>query len=70
MVLRALALTLGLLELVAPRAVVNFWMGLASDDDVELKPWVYTVARVEGLLFVAWALTRGRVRERDAPDGG
>ncbi|WP_276270733.1 hypothetical protein [Haloarcula litorea] len=61
MVLRLLLLALGLLELLAPRRVVDFWMGLATpEDDVELRPWVYTAARVEGAVLVLWALTRGR----------
>lgn len=59
MVLRTLALVLGLLELLAPRRLVDFWMGLATKDG-ELRPWVYSAARVEGVLLVLWALTRGR----------
>lgn len=51
---------LGVLELLAPRQVVDFWMDLAvtDDSDVELRPWVYTAARVEGLVIVLWYLTR------------
>ena len=60
MALRTLLLVVGLLEIAAPRKQVDFWMGLASDDDVDLKPWVYTVARVEGLLIVLWVVARSR----------
>lgn len=59
MVLRVLALVVGLLELLAPRRLVDFWMGLATKDG-ELRPWVYTAARVEGVVLVLWALRRGR----------
>lgn len=49
---------LGLAELLRPRETVDFWMGLATEDGeaVELRPWVYTVARVEGLLILLWVL--------------
>lgn len=59
MVLRTLLLGLGLLELLVPRRLVDFWMNLAvadGDDSVELRPWVYTAARLEGAVFVLWAL--------------
>jgi hypothetical protein len=57
----ALALV-GLVELLFPRRVVDFWMGLAAAEgsDVELRPWVYTAARVEGLVLLLWALRKGR----------
>jgi len=59
--LRLAAFVLGLLELLRPRAVVDFWMTLAtSDDDVSLRPWVYTAARIEGVFLVLWALRRSR----------
>ncbi|QIO21768.1 hypothetical protein [Haloarcula sp. JP-L23] len=61
MVLRLLLLAVGLLELAAPRKMVDFWMDLAAEDgDVELKPWVYSVARIEGAVIVLWVLLRGR----------
>lgn len=59
MVLRAIALVLGIVELIAPRRLVDFWMGLATADDAELRPWVYTAARVEGAFLVLWALKGG-----------
>jgi hypothetical protein len=61
MLLRLTAFVLGLLELLRPRSVVDFWMGLATrEDDVTLRPWVYTAARVEGVFLVLWALRRSR----------
>jgi hypothetical protein len=60
MLLRIAAFVLGLLELLRPRGVVDFWMGLATDDDGSLRPWVYTAARIEGAFLVLWALRRSR----------
>jgi hypothetical protein len=61
MLLRIVALALGLLELLRPRSVVDFWMGLATEsDDVSLRSWVYTAARIEGVVLVLWALRRSR----------
>jgi hypothetical protein len=61
MLLRIAALILGLLELVRPRQVVDFWMNLATDEeDVSLRPWVYTAARIEGVFLVLWAVRRSR----------
>jgi hypothetical protein len=61
MLLRILAFVVGLLEILVPRQLVDFWMGLAAvDDEVELRPWVYTVARAEGVVLVLWALRRRR----------
>jgi hypothetical protein len=61
MVLRVLAFVFGLAELLAPRHLVDFWMNLASvEDDVELRSWVYTAARIEGVLLLLWALRAGR----------
>jgi hypothetical protein len=61
MALRALVFAFGLAELIAPRRVVDFWMDLASaDGDVELRPWVYTAARIEGVIFLLWALKGGK----------
>jgi hypothetical protein len=58
--LKTVLLALGVLELLIPRAIVDFWMNLAVEDDsdVKLRPWVYRAARLEGLLIVLWVLTR------------
>ncbi|WP_336336506.1 hypothetical protein [Haloarcula brevis] len=62
MVLRFVLLAFGVLELLRPRTVVDFWMGLAATngDEIDLRPWVYSAARVEGVFLVLWALRRGR----------
>lgn len=61
MVIRAILGVIALLELAVPRPFVDFWMALAvEDDEVELRPWVYTVARIEGLLILIWLATRSR----------
>lgn len=58
MVLRVVLGLVGLAELVWPRETVDFWVGLAVSDpgEVDLRPWVYTAARVEGLLILLWVL--------------
>jgi hypothetical protein len=64
MAIRLLLLAIGLVELLAPEKVVDFWMNLATtESDVELRPWVYTVARIEGLVIVLWLLASGRSDE-------
>jgi hypothetical protein len=60
MALRLLLAVIGLLELVFPQRVVDFWMGLATDEPVELRRWVYTAARIEGLVLLLWVVTRAR----------
>ncbi|MFB6184022.1 MAG: hypothetical protein ABEI96_05650 [Haloarculaceae archaeon] len=62
MALRIALATVGLLEVLRPRQFVDFWMRLAArgDEDVELRPWVYTAARLEGVLLLLWVLTRNR----------
>ncbi|AEM58379.1 hypothetical protein HISP_14225 [Haloarcula hispanica N601] len=62
MVLRVILLALGVIELLRPRKVVDFWMGLAATngDEIDLRPWVYSAARVEGALLVLWVLRRSR----------
>ncbi|MFC6824090.1 hypothetical protein [Halopelagius fulvigenes] len=60
MTLGKILLVLGIAELVAPRRVVDFLMGLATEEgsDVELRQWVYTAARVEGAVILLWVLWR------------
>lgn len=68
MVLRTVALLVGIAEALAPRPVVDFWLSLAVDAEgpVDAREWVYTAARIEGVLLVLWALTRGRSRGSEA----
>jgi hypothetical protein len=58
MLLRIAVLLLGLAEALRPRRVVDFWMNLATDGDGSPRRWVYTAARIEGLLLVLWAVRR------------
>jgi len=60
MLLRIALLALGLLEAVRPRRVVDFWLNLATEGDATPRRWVYTAARIEGVVLVLWALRRGR----------
>lgn len=62
MALRVLLFAVALAELLVPRQFVDFWMRLATtpDSEVELRDWVYTVARIEGLVILLWVVTRGR----------
>ncbi|MFB6072955.1 MAG: hypothetical protein ABEJ88_08305 [Halobacterium sp.] len=61
--LRALLAAIGVLELVFPHRVVDFWMRPAAEDDVQLRPWVYAAARAEGALILLWVALQSR---RDA----
>lgn len=60
MVLRLLLLAFGIVEALLPKRTVDFWMGVAAADDqeIELRPWVYTVARIEGIVIVSWVLSK------------
>jgi hypothetical protein len=67
MIVRTLLLVLGVAEILAPRRFVDFWMTLAVEgSDAEVRDWVYTAARVEGLLIVLWVLGRSRTAEESA----
>jgi len=56
MLLRLVLAAVGIAELAVPKPFTDFWMDLAAEGDVELRPWVYTVVRAEGAAFVLWAL--------------
>lgn len=62
MVLRLALGLLGIAEVVWPRRTVDFWMNLAAkgDEAVELESWVYTVARLEGILILLWVFAAAR----------
>lgn len=72
MVLKPLLLGIGIVEALLPRRMVDFWMDVATagDREVELRPWVYAAARIEGIVIVLWVLSkwiRG-TRDTDASD--
>ena len=62
MIVRALFAAFGLIEMLFPERLVDSMMDLATTDEseVELRPWVYTVARLEGVAIVVLALWYGR----------
>lgn len=66
MIVRSVVFIIGVLEVLLPRRVVDFWMDRAVTDpeNVEVRPWVYTVARLEGVVLVAWALYRFQSRSQ------
>lgn len=68
--IRALAFGFGLLEVVAPRRIVEPAERLAFEnpDDGRLRPWTVPMARLEGLAF-CWLLAGGpeRVRKLRGP---
>ncbi|MFC4359878.1 hypothetical protein ACFO0N_18180 [Halobium salinum] len=57
----ALAL-LALAELFAPKRVVEFWLRVAvsNPDTVEVRPWLYALARLEGVVILLWLVRRRR----------
>jgi hypothetical protein len=54
MILRILLAVFGIVELLFPRKVVDYMMDVSTTAETtyELKPWVYSLARLEGLVFV------------------
>jgi len=62
MIVRALLAVFGLVETLFPKRLVDAMMELATTDEseFELRSWVYTVARIEGLIMIILALWRGR----------
>jgi hypothetical protein len=66
--LGTLFVLIGLAELLFPKRVVDAATRLAYEtpDDVEVRPWLYTAARVEGAVFLLLALRRfGRCSDGD-----
>ncbi|WP_267640069.1 hypothetical protein [Haloarchaeobius amylolyticus] len=66
--LRTVLLLFGLLEFLFPKQVIDFMTKRAytTPEEFEVKPWVLTVARVEGLVFVLLALKGKRCRSKSA----
>ena len=52
--LRLVLAVFGIVELLFPRKVVDYMMDVSTTAETtyELKPWVYGLARLEGLVFV------------------
>lgn len=62
---RRLLLALGVLELLAPRRIVEPAERLAFEnaDEARLRRWTIPMARLEGLLFCWLVLRGGRIRQ-------
>ena len=58
MLLRTIVALVGFIELVAPRRFAQFWVRLTCKDpeDVELRRWVVTSIRLEGVALLGWAI--------------
>ena len=65
MMLRIVMAAFGIVELLFPRKVVDYMMDISTTAETtyELKPWVYTLARLEGLVFVLIAFWWGNNRD-------
>lgn len=65
---RLLLAAFGLAELAFPKPVVEYLTRLAyeSPEEFEIKPWVVTAARVEGLVLLALAVRGCRCGSDDA----
>jgi len=68
MILRIVLAVFGIVELLFPRKVVDYMMDVSTTTETtyELKPWVYSLARLEGLVFVLVAFWLGKNRDDDS----
>lgn len=68
MMFRILLAVFGIIELVFPKQVIEYMMEVTTTDDptYEFKPWVYKLARLEGLSFVLLAFWMGKNRTEDS----
>ena len=64
MIFRIVLAVFGVIELLFPRQVVDSMMDVTTTAETtyEFKSWVYTLARVEGLVFVLVAFWWGKNR--------
>lgn len=62
MVIRILLALFGVIELVFPKQVIDYLMDVttAGEPTYEFEPWVYRLARLEGLAFVLLAFWWGK----------
>lgn len=65
MMLRIVLAVFGIIELLFPRKVVDYMMDVTTTAETtyEFKPWVYSLARLEGLAFVLVAFWWGKNRD-------
>jgi hypothetical protein len=62
MLIRTVLVSFGIIEMLLPKRVAEYAMDVSTEGDpeYEFKPWVYTLARLEGLVIVILALRWGR----------
>jgi hypothetical protein len=67
MILRIILAVFGLVELLFPRKLVRVMMDVTTKGETsyEFKPWVYKLARLEGLVLVMCAVWWGKKRGAD-----
>jgi len=68
MVIRIALVVLGVLELLFPRRLTDYVMDVTTvgETTYEYKPWVYKLARLEGLVFILIAVRWGKNRSEDS----
>ncbi|WP_138798929.1 hypothetical protein [Halostella sp. PRR32] len=68
MLLRIVLAVFGIVELLFPRKIVDYMMDVSTTAETtyELKPWVYSLARLEGLVFVLVAFWWGKNPDDDS----
>jgi hypothetical protein len=68
MLIRIVLAVFGVLELFFPRQLIDYMMDVTTTRETtyEFKPWVYKVARLEGLAFVLIAVRLGKNRDEDS----
>lgn len=56
---------IGLIELLTPRRFADFWVKrcCANPEEVELRPWVYSLIRVEGALILGYVLWQSKAED-------
>ncbi|GGJ15492.1 hypothetical protein GCM10008995_26660 [Halobellus salinus] len=67
MLIRIVLATLGVLELLFPRRLTDYVMNVTTVGEAtyEYKSWVYSIARIEGLVFILAAIRLGKDPDED-----
>lgn len=62
MILRSIIGLVGAIQLLAPRRVTRFWLARCcrNPEEIEVKPWVLALVRLEGLVLIGWVLWKSR----------
>ena len=66
--LRIVLAVFGLFELLFPRKLIQYMMDMTTmgENTYTFKPWVYKIARLEGLAFVLIAARLGKNQGEDS----